>query len=64
MNKEDCDFLAEIFENIRYNNPSAEKFYGLTAVDSAINEITDYIETKLGTKTAHKFYKDCKGESA
>jgi hypothetical protein len=64
MNKEDCDFLAEIFENIRYNNPSAEKFFGVTAVDSAINEITDYIETKLGTETAHKFYKDCKGESA
>lgn len=61
MNKKDCDFLAEIFENIRYNNPNAEKFFGLTAVDSAINEIADYIEEDLDTETAHKFYKDCNG---
>ena len=59
MNKKDCDLLAEILENARYQNPSAEKFFGLTAIDRAIGEITDYIETKLGTKTAHQFYKDC-----
>ena len=61
MNKNDCNFLAEILENVRYQNPNAEKFFGLTAIDKAIGEITDYIEEKLGTKTAHQFYTDCIG---
>jgi len=59
MNKKDCDFLAEVLQDARYQNPNAEKFFGLTTIDRAVNEIADYIEQKLGTKAAHDFYKKC-----
>jgi hypothetical protein len=59
MNKKDCDFLAEVLQDARYQNPNAEKFFGLTTIDRAVNEIADYIEQKLGRKAAHDFYKKC-----